>query len=90
MCVGRSTNAISDMQGPEAHDQLLGRLFGYAAAIRAGQIQDTQLTVRCATALISIANKKSFLRELAANVLLELTGITHTMGGALSCWGNHC
>ena len=62
------------MQGPEAHDQLLGRVFGYAAAIRAGHIKDTKLVLRCATALISIANKKSFLRELAAGVVLELTG----------------
>ena len=77
-------------QGPEAHDQLLGRLFGYAAAIRSGQIQDTQLAVRCATALIGIASKKSFLRELAANVLLELTGVTYNMRGALLCYDNDC
>lgn len=62
------------MQGPEAHDQLLGRVFGYAAAIRAGRIMGTKLVLRCATALIGIANKKSFLRELAVGVVLELTG----------------
>ena len=62
------------MQGSEAHDQLLGRVFGYAAVIRAGHIQEGQLASRCATALIGIANKKSFLPELAAHVVLELTG----------------
>lgn len=40
------------LQGSEAHDQLLGRVFGYAAAIRAGHVKDTQLAARCATALI--------------------------------------
>ncbi|DBB02081.1 TPA: DNA-directed DNA polymerase [Trebouxia sp. C0004] len=60
-------------KGSEAHDQLLGQVFGYAAIIRSGLQIDQQTAVTCAEGLTHIANKKSFLRELAANVLLELT-----------------
>ena len=66
------------LQGSEAHDQLLGQVFGYAAIIRSGQQIDQQTAVRCAEGLTHIANKKSFLRELATNVLLELTGVVIT------------
>ncbi|DBB15045.1 TPA: hypothetical protein ACH3X3_004628 [Trebouxia sp. C0006] len=59
--------------GSEAHDQLLGQVFGYAAIIRSGLHLDQPTAVTCAEGLTHIANKKSFLRELAANVLLELT-----------------
>ncbi len=62
------------MQGSEAHDQLLGQVFGYAAIVRSGLHLDQPTAVTCAEGLTHIANKKSFLRELAANVLLELTG----------------
>lgn len=62
------------LQGTEAHDQMLGKVFGYAAIIRSGQHIDQETATRCAEGLVHIANKKSFLRELAANVLLELTG----------------
>lgn len=37
---------------------------------------DQQTAVRCAEGLTHIANRKSFLRELATNVLLELTGVS--------------
>lgn len=69
------------LQGSEAHDQLLGQVFGYAAIIRSGQQMDQQTAVRCAEGLTHIANRKSFLRELATNVFLELTGvvITHVL-----------
>ena len=63
------------MQGSEAHDQLLGQVFGYAAIIRSEQQIDANSAAQCADGLTSIASKKSFLRELAANVLLELTGL---------------
>ena len=62
------------MQGTEAHDQLLGQVFGFAAVIRSGQQIDDETAVKCADGLVYIANKKSFLRELATNVLVELTG----------------
>lgn len=66
------------LQGSEAHDQLLGQVFGYAAIIRSGLHIDQATAVTCAEGLTLIANKKSFLRELAANVLLELTGMIMT------------
>ena len=66
------------LQGSEAHDQLLGQVFGYAAIIRSGLHIDQATAVTCAEGLTLIANKKSFLRELAANVLLELTGVIMT------------
>ncbi len=66
------------LQGSEAHDQLLGQVFGYAAIIRSGLHIDQPTAVTCAEGLTHIANKKSFLRELAANVLLELTGVILT------------
>ena len=62
------------MQGTEAHDQLLGQVFGYAAIIRSGQRIDQETAVKCAQGLTHIASKKAFLRELTANVILELTG----------------
>ena len=63
------------VQGSEAHDQLLGQVFGYAAIIRSEQQIDSDSAAQCADGLASIASRKSFLRELAANVLLELTGM---------------
>lgn len=62
------------MQGTEAHDQMLGKVFGYAAIVRCKRPVDQETAVKCAEGLVHIANKKSFLRELAANVLLDLTG----------------
>lgn len=62
------------MQGTEAHDQMLGKVFGYAAIVRCKRPVDQETAVKCVEGLVHIANKKSFLRELAANVLLDLTG----------------
>ena len=62
------------MQGAEAHDLLLGQIFGYAAIIRSEQQVDKDSALQCVDGLSSIASRKSFLRELAANVLLEVTG----------------
>ena len=63
-----------ELQGTEAHDQMLGKVFGYAAIVRCKRPIDQETAVKCAEGLVHIANKKSFLRELAANVLLDLTG----------------
>lgn len=53
---------------------MLGKVFGYAAVVRCEQRIDQDTAAKCAEGLIQIANKKSFLRELAANVLLDMTG----------------
>ncbi|KAL3158646.1 hypothetical protein ABBQ32_011390 [Trebouxia sp. C0010 RCD-2024] len=60
-------------KGTEAHDQMLGKIFGFAAIVRCKRAMDQETATKCAEGLIQIANKKSFLRELAANVLLDLT-----------------
>ncbi|KAL3135482.1 hypothetical protein ABBQ38_005962 [Trebouxia sp. C0009 RCD-2024] len=60
-------------KGTEAHDQMLGKVFGFAAIVRCKRAIDQETATKCAEGLIQIANKKSFLRELAANVLLDLT-----------------
>lgn len=80
--------ACCHLQGSEAHDQLLGQVFGYAAITRSGLHIDQPTAARCAEGLTHIANKKSFLRELAANVLLELTGVTSyaaIVAGCITC-----
>lgn len=53
---------------------MLGKVFGYAAIVRCKRTIDQTTATKCAEGLVHIANKKSFLRELAANVLLDLTG----------------
>ena len=67
-------NALLESQGTEAHDQMLGKVFGYAAIVRCKRPIDQETAVKCTEGLVHIANKKSFLRELAANVVLDLTG----------------
>ena len=69
-----STGLWWHLQGTEAHDQMLGKVFGFAAIVRCKRTIDQDTATKCAEGLIQIANKKSFLRELAANVLLDLTG----------------
>ncbi len=76
---------LHPLQGSEAHDQLLGQVFGYAAIIRSSRQLDEDTAVKCAEGLVYIANKKSFLRELAANVLLELTGTLGVCLNRCSC-----
>lgn len=66
------------LQGAEAHDLMLGKIFGYAAIVRCKRPIDQANATKCAEGLVQIGNKKSFLRELAANVLLDLIGELHT------------
>ncbi len=78
------------LQGSEAHDQLLGQVFGYAAIIRSGLKIEQPTAVTCAEGLTQIANKKSFLKELAANVLLELTGVMLTSHAVIVAESTNC
>ena len=59
-------------QGSDARDSLLGRLFGCAAVIRSGRVADAEIAMGVASRLLSVAAAKSFLREAATAVLLEL------------------
>ena len=58
------------MQGSDAKNVLLGRIFGYAALARAGRLTNTKDIVRCANALLEILHRKAYLREAAARVLI--------------------
>jgi len=61
---------ISDVQGSDAKDALLGRIFGYSAFSQAGRGADIAVANRLVASLISVMGKKSFLREAAANALV--------------------
>ena len=52
-------------QGIELRDELLGRIFGYAAVARCGRPLPAELATHVAAALVAAAAKKSFLRELS-------------------------
>ena len=58
------------MQGSDAKDALLGRIFGYSAFSQAGREADSAVANRLVASLISVMGKKSFLREAAANALV--------------------
>lgn len=59
-----------DMQGADAREGLLGRIFGYAAFSQAGRAADPAVADRLATSLVAVMGRKAFLREAAANALL--------------------
>ena len=58
------------MQGSDARNFLLGRIFGYAAFARAGRLQATPDIIRCVTALVAVMHGKAYLREAAVRVLV--------------------
>lgn len=58
------------MQGSDARDALLGRIFGYSAFAQAGRALDNTVADRLMASLISVMGRKSFLREAAANALV--------------------
>eukprot|EP00798_Chlamydomonas_sp_ICE-L_P019314 gene19314-25966_t len=60
--------------GGEARDVLLGRVFGMGSLVRSGLIPTNDSAVACAVVkeLLSLSNKKSFLREAAIAVMLEM------------------
>ena len=68
---------------------MLGKIFGYAAIVRCKRPIDLATATKCAEGLVQIGNKKSFLRELAANVLLDLTGDLHTSSSIRIVYAKH-
>jgi DNA polymerase phi len=62
------------VQGSDVRDALLGRVFGCAAVVRSGRVGGDGVAAQLATQLVSLAQRKSFLTEACATVLLELTG----------------
>lgn len=65
---------VASAQASEARDNLLGQLFGCAALVRAGQVQDPATVGRVVTMVLAAAAKKVFLREVAAEVILDMAG----------------
>jgi DNA polymerase phi len=60
-------------KGGDARDMLLGMLFGYGAVARGcGDVCDTATAARLVAAAAELAARKSFLREAAAAVVLEV------------------
>jgi hypothetical protein len=58
------------VQGSDARDALLGRIFGYSAFAQAGRASDNTVADRLVVSLIAVMGRKSFLREAAANALV--------------------
>ena len=63
----RPTSATA-LQGSELKEALLGRIFGYGAVVRSGRLLPTDLACRLAGALVQVAQKKSFLGEVAGKL----------------------
>ncbi|PKA55156.1 DNA polymerase phi subunit [Apostasia shenzhenica] len=69
----------SAMKGQEARDCLLGRLFAYGSLARSQRLsaewfsnKDTSVVKEFASSVISLANKKRYLREPAMAVILDM------------------
>ena len=73
-CAANDASSVScgSEQGSDARDSLLGRLFGCAAVIRSGRVADAAVAAGITARLLAVAAAKSFLREAATAVLLEL------------------
>lgn len=50
----------------------MGRVFGLAAAVRGGLVRDANSAGRVVAALLALSQKKAFLKETVAAVLLDL------------------
>lgn len=64
--------ATGSGKGGDARDALMGRLFGLGAAVRGGLVRDAGSAGRVAAALLSLAQKKAFVREAVVAVLIEM------------------
>ena len=69
-------NPMSDcsLQGTDVRDALLAQIFGCAALVRSGRVQSQGDADVVTTILLGAAGRKAFLREVAAEVLLEMIG----------------
>ena len=74
------------LQGSDAKDALLGRIFGYSALSQAGRGASNAVADRLATSLMAVMGRKSFLREAAASALvacllgLPAQALKHVLG----------
>lgn len=65
----------------DLRDALLGRVFGLGALVRAGLVRTAASASLVASALLGLAHKRSFLREAAVCVVLEML-----LGGPGGAW----
>lgn len=63
-----------NLQGSEARDALLAQIFGCGALVRTGRVQGLETVDAVTTMLLGAASRKVFLREVAAEVLLDMLG----------------
>ncbi|TVU33504.1 hypothetical protein EJB05_25327 [Eragrostis curvula] len=69
----------SSMKGPEAKDNLLGRLFGFGSLVRSGRIsrqwtrdRSSPIVKDFVSEVVKLGNKKRYLAEPAVAVILDL------------------
>lgn len=60
-----SGGCCSWVQGSEQRDMLLGQVFGLGSLVRSGMSIDAECACAVAASLVSVAEKKSFLREVS-------------------------
>ncbi|WVZ77983.1 hypothetical protein U9M48_025769 [Paspalum notatum var. saurae] len=70
----------SSMRGPEAKDNLLGRLFGFGAIVRSGRVsrqwtrdKSSSIVKDFVNEVVELGMKKRYLTEPAVAVILDLT-----------------
>ncbi|VAI54877.1 unnamed protein product [Triticum turgidum subsp. durum] len=70
----------ASMKGPEAKDNLLGRLFGFGSLARSGRVlgqwkrdKSSPLLRDFVTEVVQLGNKKRYLTEPAVALILDLT-----------------
>uniref|UniRef100_A0A0E0CF55 DNA polymerase V n=1 Tax=Oryza meridionalis TaxID=40149 RepID=A0A0E0CF55_9ORYZ len=71
----------ASMRGPEAKDNLLGRLFGYGSIVRSGRVsgqwaheEGSPIVKDFVDEVIKLGSKKRYLTEPAVAVILDLAG----------------
>lgn len=72
-------------QGSDATANLLARVFGCGALVRGGAVQEAAAAGAVATMLLDAAARKTFLREVAAEVLLEMAGGLPSLTASQQC-----
>ncbi|KAL3690685.1 hypothetical protein R1sor_004336 [Riccia sorocarpa] len=77
--VEKNLEITASMKGPEVRDALLGQLFAYGAVVRSSRVlgqaekpDQQELAKEVTQQLLSLAKKKTFLREPAAYLVAEL------------------
>eukprot|EP00208_Stichococcus_sp_RCC1054_P001680 CAMPEP_0206145532 /NCGR_PEP_ID=MMETSP1473-20131121/27659_1 /ASSEMBLY_ACC=CAM_ASM_001109 /TAXON_ID=1461547 /ORGANISM="Stichococcus sp, Strain RCC1054" /LENGTH=263 /DNA_ID=CAMNT_0053541779 /DNA_START=17 /DNA_END=805 /DNA_ORIENTATION=+ len=70
----------ASMKGSDATANLLAHVFGCGALVRGGAVQDPAAAGAVTTMLLAAAARKTFLREVATEVLLEMADLLDEQG----------